>query len=635
MNLIYNELVDDTCIKKYVSLSAFDEHYDVIVAGLGSAGSFLSLSVAENCRVLAIEKMNSVGGTCTNGFVCSYYHGLNGGLFEEIDRKSAESSDIYRRGIKNPYAKSDCLYEHLAENKNITLAFKSVIIGIYENENTVIGVKALIDGELKNIACKFLCDCTADGHILKILNVKHIIGRDGDGISAPFTINKYYREDGEIKSVATDAGYINQYDSVEFTKAVLNAKTEFTKEKYRRIIACAPMSGLREGMSFEGEYTLTINDAVYEKCVPNVLLYADSDIDRHGEDYYLGGDVWKDWFVHCNLSTVSLKIPVPAGCLVPKGKNGIISACRCLSADSYISSAVRMVRDMHRLGECAGVAVAEAVKSGRTNILELDFEKIQDKLKARGCFDSNERQSKGFEERGGAYLPFEWMTEKEEIISALSTDKPGVALWSCNLLGREKAEEFLENELKSDNPMLRKNSAIALGITGSETCLAVLREMVRNRTDDFLNDCRRTNQMQSIIAVSLCGRFADTEITEELCKILDLREYGKEMYHTHLEDNYRLSTHSDFNSIYFQYLSFALYSLNEICKKHSEIKAEITESLKEFIGNKGIVFSRIVINPNRQNYVSQTEALFDFAAKIIRNCDMAVNYLAYSKSRLV
>lgn len=618
MNLIYNEFVDNTCVKKSVYLSVFDEHYDVIVAGLGSAGAFLALSASESCKVLAIERMNSVGGTCTNGFVCSYYHGLNGGLFEEIDRKAAESSDIYRRGIKNPYAKSDRLYEHLAENKNITLAFESVIIGIYENENTVIGVKALIDGEFKNIACKFLCDCTADGYILKILDVKRSMGREGNGISAPFTINKYYREDGEIKSIAADAGYINQYDSVEFTKAVLNAKTEFTKENYRRIIACAPMSGLREGMSFEGEYTLAISDAVYEKSVPNVLLYADSDIDRHGEDYYLGSDVWKDWFIHCNLSTVSLKIPVPAGCLVPKGKNGIISACRCLSADSYISSAVRMVRDMHRLGECAGVAVAEAVKLGMTNILELDFEKIRDKLKSRGCFDSNERKKRGFEERGGAYLPFEWMTEKEEIINALSTNKPGVALWSCNLPGREKTEAFLTDELNSDNLMLRKNAAIALGITKNQKCLPVLREMVRSRTDDFLDDCRRTNQMQSIIAISLCGRFADTEITGELCKILDLREYKKEMYHTHLEDNYRLSTHSDFNDIYFQYLSFALYSLNEICKKHSEMKSEITESIKEFIGNKETVFSRIVINPNRQNYVSQVEALFDFAAGIVR-----------------
>lgn len=379
MNLIYNELVDNTCIKKEVDLPSFDEHYDVIVAGLGSAGTFLALSASEKCKVLAIEKTNSVGGTCTNGFVCSYYHGLNGGLFEEIDRKAAERSDIYRRGIHNPYAKSDVLYERLAENKNVTLAFESVIIGIYENGNTVTGVKALLNGEIKNIACRFLCDCTADGHLLRILNVKRGAGREGDGVFAPFTINKYYREDGEIKSVATDAGYIDQYESAAFTKAVLHAKAALTKEKYRRIIACAPMSGLREGMSFEGEYTLTIGDAVYEKSVPNVLLYAESDLDRHGEDHYLGGDVWKDWFIHCNLSTVSLKIPVPAGCLVPKGKNGIISACRCLSADSYVSSAVRMARDMHRLGECAGVAVAEAVKSGAENILELNFKKIQNR----------------------------------------------------------------------------------------------------------------------------------------------------------------------------------------------------------------------------------------------------------------
>ncbi len=145
-----------------------------------------------------------------------------------------------------------------------------------------------------------------------------------------------------------------------------------------------------------------------------------------------------------------------------------------------------------------------------------------------------------------------------------------------------------------------------------------MRECVKNRTDDFLDDCRRTNQMQSIIAVSLCGRFADAEIAEELCSILDLSEYEKPMYHTHIEDNYRLSTHKDFNCIYFQYLSFALYSLNEILKKHSETETMITDKVKEFIGNKEIIRERLVLKSNRQNFARQAEALFDFAEKIVQ-----------------
>ena len=614
--MIYYELVDNTCIKKEISAPVFEESFDVIVAGLGSSGTFLALSASEECRVLAIEKSNSVGGTCTNGFVCSYYHGLNGGLYEKIDREAAEKSDIYRRGTNNPYAKSDCLYESLGKNSNITLAFDSVIIGVYEDKNTVTGVKALLDGEVKNIACRFLCDCTADGHVLRILGVNYSVGRESDGISAPFSINKYFREDGEIKSIGADAGYINQYDGKSFSDSILRAKADFTKEKYRRIITCAPMVGLREGLRFEGEYTLTVDDAVYEKCFEKVLFYADSDIDRHGEDYYLGSSTWKDWFVHCNLSTVSLKIPVPAECLVPKGKNGIISACRCLSVDSYVASAVRMNRDMHRLGECAGIAVAEAIKSGKTNILHVDFEKLQSRLNARGCFDSDPDRRRGFEERGGKYYPFEWLTDKDEIIKALSTNRPGAALWSCKLLGKEKTGEYLEKELDSDNKMLRKNAAIALGLTDNEICLPVLRDTVRNRTDDFLDDCRRSNQMQSLIAVSLCGRFADKEIAEDLCSILELKEYEKEMYHSHLENNYRLSTFSDFNMIYFQYLSFALFSLKEICETHNEMKVKIAEKVTDFIRNKDVIFNRIVLNKNRKTYSKQVNSLFDFAEQL-------------------
>lgn len=614
--MIYYELVENTCRKKEISSPVFEESFDVITAGLGASGTYLVLSACEECSVLAIEKSNSVGGTCTNGFVCSYYHGLPGGLFEKIDSDAAERSVVYRRGQNNPYAKSDCLYERLSESKNVTLAFDSVIIGVYEDKNTVVGVKALLDGEVKNIACRFLCDCTADGHILRMLGVHYAVGRDSDGISAPFSINKYFREDGEIKCIGADAGYIDQYDSRSFSNSILNAKADFTKEKYRRIITCAPMAGLREGLRFEGEYTLTIDGAVYERNFEKVLFYADSDIDRHGEDHYLGNDTWKDWYVHCNLSTVSLKIPVPAGCLVPKGKNGILSACRCLSADSYVAGAVRMNRDMHRLGECAGIAVTEALRSDKTNILDVDFEKLQSRLKARGCFDSAENRHRGFEERGPKYYPFEWMTEKDEITEALSTDRPGVALWSCKRLGKEKTGNYLEEKLYSDNEMLRKNAAIALGITGNELCLPVLRDMVRNRTDDFLDDCRRSNQMQSLIAVSLCGRFADKEIAKELCAILAPEEYDKDMYHRHLENNYRLSTSADFNMVYFQFLSFALFSLKEINRKHVELHAGIADSINSFIDRKAVILDRIVLDKNRKTYLSQTDSLFDFAAQL-------------------
>ena len=614
--MIYYELVDNTCIMKEISAPVFDESFDVIVAGLGSAGTFLALSASEKCKVLAIEKSSSVGGTFSNGFVCAYYEGLSGGFYEKIDEEAAKKSDIYRRGVNNPYAKSDCLYEHLNKSNNITLAFESVIIGIYEDENTVVGVKVLLDGEVKNIACRFLCDCTADGHVLRILGVNYSVGRDSDGVPAPFSVNRYFRKNSEIMSIGFDAGRINQYDAKTFSESILNAKAAFTKEKFCRIIACAPMAGIREGLYFEGECVLTVDDVVYERKLNDTLLYVSSDIDRHGQDWYLGSDTWKDWYVHCNLSTVSHKIPLPAGCLVPKGKNGIISACRCLSVDSYVSSAVRMNRDMHRLGECAGIAVAEAIKSGKTNILDIDFEKLTAQLKMRGCYDSDFRKSRGFEERNDEYFPFDWLTKKEDIINALSTNRPAVALWSCKLLGKEKTRDYLEEELNSDNEMLRKNAAIALGLTSNEICLPVLRDMVRNRTDDFLDDCRRSNQMQSIIAVSLCGRFADKEIAEELCSILKPEEYEKEIYHSHIEFNYRLQTFGDFNMIYFQYLSFALFSLKKICKKHSELKTEIAEKVNDFINSKDVIFDRIILNKNRKPYLEQVNSLFDFAERL-------------------
>lgn len=62
--------------------------FDVIVAGLGKAGSLAAISAAEQgMRVLGLERLNAMGGTGTIGAVVGYYFGNKDGLFEEIGRE--------------------------------------------------------------------------------------------------------------------------------------------------------------------------------------------------------------------------------------------------------------------------------------------------------------------------------------------------------------------------------------------------------------------------------------------------------------------------------------------------------------------------------------------------------------------
>ncbi|MFQ9801762.1 MAG: FAD-dependent oxidoreductase [Clostridia bacterium] len=99
-----------------------------------------------------------------------------------------------------------------------------------------------------------------------------------------------------------------------------------------------------------------------EKLYPHTLCCAYSDIDRHGQDRAFDGRVYQDWYVLSNLSTVTMKIRLPLEILIPKGWKRLVSVSRCLALDEYVSAAVRMNRDMYRLGESAGVAIAMAVQ---------------------------------------------------------------------------------------------------------------------------------------------------------------------------------------------------------------------------------------------------------------------------------
>lgn len=69
--------------------------YDLIVAGLGTAGVYAALTAAkQGLRVLGIEKLNCCGGTGTAGDVHGYYFGTPGGIYEELDEKVREMESV-------------------------------------------------------------------------------------------------------------------------------------------------------------------------------------------------------------------------------------------------------------------------------------------------------------------------------------------------------------------------------------------------------------------------------------------------------------------------------------------------------------------------------------------------------------
>ena len=360
---------------------------DVLCIGAGAAGVYAAESSArEGCDVILLESSACIGGMHVRGNVCCYYYGEEGGTYLDVDGKC--NRDVFFAGFQEPETKQVIYYKRLTE-LGVKILCRHCPIGVYMENDRVVGLLVLTDDGEISIRAKMIIDSTSEGHIIRMCPVKTTYGRSIDGKTVPFTVRTQYLADGCFKSVNTDSGYTNQYDEEDFSKKIILAHANGAKYIDKgEFINLASHTGVREGISFEGENRIEYSDIIFDKQWDKVLFYAYSDLDKHGYDYALDEDLFQNWFVISNLSTVTFSIAVPLGCVVPKNLKGIVTACRCISGDTYSISSIRMNKDMFRLGECVGIGASIAVKDN-CDFMDIDYDKYLEKVKHYGCFRSN------------------------------------------------------------------------------------------------------------------------------------------------------------------------------------------------------------------------------------------------------
>jgi hypothetical protein len=135
----------------------------------------------------------------------------------------------------------------------------------------------------------------------------------------------------------------------------LQTRPDFPEFQRYTISWIAPSLGVRETVRVVGEYMLTEHDilkGISRQTDPDIITLADHAMDRHGE----GG------------GCVELREPygVPYRCLLPKGINNLLVACRGASFSSIAASSCRLSRTMMALGHAAGIAAALAKENGVT-----------------------------------------------------------------------------------------------------------------------------------------------------------------------------------------------------------------------------------------------------------------------------
>jgi hypothetical protein len=494
--------------------------YDVIVVGLGTAGAISAIVAAQKgLKVLAIDKMNGMGGSGTLGEVLSYYFGSKGGKFEEIDRKVAEyPKDLYTPSVGVNGEIKKYIMEQMAAEAGVDIRYESSVTGVLLKGKQVLGIEYFNEDGFQYATSSVTIDCSGDAYVCALAGCALREGRSADGKPQPYSNVLIQYENGRVRNFYTDSGYVNPSSAEDVSRAIVESALLSThlKETYTedaRWLRVATMLGIREGRFIVSEEDVTFENISKDQVTEQPVFHAYSNLDTHSKDIALESETVQDWLVAGGLWSLNFSVPIPYGSFIPKGFDGILAAGRCMGLDHDMASHVRMKRDAQKSGEIAAVAAYLAINKG-VSLRDVAYEDLLPLLQETGCYD------------GGKAL--DWLTDPSAIKDGLSGDKPGEAIWSARKLGDQLEQELL-SWINEENENTRKHSAIALALIGNTQALPVLRQIVRERDPYVPLTSHLYSQARGFAAIYLIGKLGDTQMVPELIDMLDSQAKHKYM----------------------------------------------------------------------------------------------------------
>lgn len=579
-----SELVAGKRNLRPVSAPAFETQTDVIVCGLGTAGSLAALFCAENgLSVLGVEPLTCVGGTHTAGGVMRHYFGSVGGRYEAMDEAV---KDFAQRYTVTQAESRKYLAEQALCQENVEILYESSVCGVYLEENCVIGVRVLTPKGAIDCKAKVVLDCTGDGYVAAMAGCQTQKGREEDGQMQPYSLVSLVHNGQRYKFTNIDFGRVDQYDPWGLSEAIRFSRSYQIPEGHSgEMIAQVPMLGLREGRRIVAEEMACLPDLFADKQTRTPMYYAYADLDKHGWDIAFDGETMGDWAIGANLIAYNVTVAVPYQAILPKDFDGILVPCRALGVDRDISSCVRMNLDMKKVAEAAAAWVTLAIRQGQ-KLREVPYELLREKLVQSGCLKEIDNRGYRIDGKknwdGTPLIPEDvhWITDPEKLADRLKTDKPGQAIWSAKRMG-DKAVPALCKLLVSPDENTAKHAAFALAMLKKEDGVQLLRDMVIRRDGMMLKDCRKHNNLRGCMAIYWLGRLGDKEIARELMDLIcDPNEIDKPVYHQKDLQTTRYKI-ADFAGVYAQYLSQAVMALVRIGDAHPDTREPIGNAFKK------------------------------------------------------
>ncbi|SDD63747.1 FAD dependent oxidoreductase [Paenibacillus sp. UNCCL117] len=505
---------------------------DVLVVGGGTAGCVAALSAArENVRVVIVESESALGGVATRAGIHRYYYGSPGGLQEEIDRETAEMARLLggRTMGFHPEAKKIVL-ARLCREAGIQALLDCTVHRVLLEGDEVAGVEAWGEGGGVTIRAAVTIDATANGNVVHMAGGKMRYGREQDGAYHNYSLVPRRLRDGLIGYDNLDAGWVDPYDPKDVTRAFLKGR-EWIWQAYEEGLhyyAISSSLGYREGALIDGEKLLTIQDYVEDTAMPDVIARSYSHLDNHGFDTGNESEFSQLWISILGLFVKGLWCDIPYGSLLPKKLKRVLVACRALSVDRDVSMGVRMQKDMHKVGEAAGLAAALSVQS-RMLPAELPVHELQQRLVERGVLEAGDlgrTGSRNLAFRHGALAGVHMPPQQagayvKELIAYFGSDEQWKAVW---LLAKRAEPELSIGQLKlvlEESSTARKLcAALVLTLLGRREQETFLLELLQKRDQTRWNDHPKCLPFW-VAALILLRMMKSPAAVQEALKLLD------------------------------------------------------------------------------------------------------------------
>ncbi|MEM7028884.1 MAG: FAD-dependent oxidoreductase [Chloroflexota bacterium] len=379
---------------------------EVLVCGGGTAGAIAAIAAArEGAETTILEASTFLGGIGTGGGIHGYYHGIAGGLQDEVDARVQEITPLFGGPKKvqgfHPIAKRVVL-QQMADEAGINTIYDTILTGVQmaDRNETLPAVSGdasprqienvLAIGPQGNAIYKAttIIDSTGDADVAYMAGVPFTFGRDSDNLPHAYS-QAAGRLDkaGKLRILNFDSGYCDPGDMVDLTRARrlgLHHLRHDTFTQENRWVYIAPFIGLRSSRQIQGDYRLSLADQIATRQFPDVIGYARSHYDNHAIDIENESDEAMLWVWTMGNWRRQIGSEIPYRCLLPLGIEGLIVACRSISISPDAHHQLRMQRDMQRIGEAAGVAAAMSIQH-KTVPRHIQINHLQTKLRETGA----------------------------------------------------------------------------------------------------------------------------------------------------------------------------------------------------------------------------------------------------------